>query len=201
MADQQVKAPQPTSPTSLRDLFVAFTLLAMQGFGGVLAVAQRELCDRRQWLTQAEFLQLLSTAQVLPGPNVCNLSLMIGDRFFGWRGALVALSGMIAAPLVLLLSLAWVLTQAHQVGHWQSTIQGALSGVATVAAGQIIGTVLKLSAPLKEHALGAPLCALLAVAAFLMMTWLHWPLVWILLGLGGSTCLYTYWTLKQRARA
>lgn len=51
---------------------------------------------------------------------------------------------MIAAPLVLLLSLAWALTQAHQVGHWQSTIQGALSGVATVAAGQIIGTVLKL---------------------------------------------------------
>ena len=107
---------------------------------------------------------------MLPGPNVCNLSLMIGDKFFGWRGALVALSGMIAAPLVLLLSLAWALTQAHQVGHWQSTIQGALSGVATVAAGQIIGTVLKLSAPLKEHALGAPLCALLAVAAFLMMT-------------------------------
>ena len=199
MPDQQVKAPQPSSPTSLRDLFVAFTLLAMQGFGGVLAVAQRELCDRRQWLTQAEFLQLLSTAQVLPGPNVCNLSLMIGDKFFGWRGALVALSGMIAAPLVLLLSLAWALTQAHQVGHWQSTIQGALSGVATVAAGQIIGTVLKLSAPLKEHALGAPLCALLAMAAFLMMTWLHWPLVWILLGLGGSTCLYTYWTLKRRA--
>jgi len=199
MPDQQVKAPQPSSPTSLRDLFVAFTLLAMQGFGGVLAVAQRELCDRRQWLTQAEFLQLLSTAQVLPGPNVCNLSLMIGDKFFGWRGALVALSGMIAAPLVLLLSLAWALTQAHQVGHWQSTIQGALSGVATVAAGQIIGTVLKLSAPLKKHALGAPLCALLAVAAFLMMTWLHWPLVWILLGLGGSTCLYTYWTLKRRA--
>lgn len=201
MPDQQVKAPQPTSPTSLRDLFVAFTLLAMQGFGGVLAVAQRELCDRRQWLTQAEFLQLLSSAQVLPGPNVCNLSLMIGDKFFGWRGALVALSGMIAAPLVLLLSLAWALTQAHQVGHWQSTIQGALSGVATVAAGQIIGTVLKLSAPLKDHALGAPLCALLAVAAFLMMTWLHWPLVWILIGLGGSTCLYTYWTLKRKARS
>ena len=53
MPDQQVKAQQPSSPTSLRDLFVAFTLLAMQGFGGVLAVAQRELCDRRQWLTQA----------------------------------------------------------------------------------------------------------------------------------------------------
>lgn len=198
MPDQQVKAQQPTSPTSLWDLFVAFTLLAMQGFGGVLAVAQRELCDRRLWLTQAEFLQLLSTAQVLPGPNVCNLSLMIGDKFFGWRGALVALSGMIAAPLVLLLSLAWALTQAHQVGHWQSTIHGALSGVATVAAGQIIGTVLKLSAPLKEHALGGPLCALLAVAAFLMMTWLHWPLVWILLGLGGSTCIYTYLVLKRR---
>ncbi len=38
-------------PASLTELFVAFTLLALQGFGGVLAVAQRELCERRAWLT------------------------------------------------------------------------------------------------------------------------------------------------------
>lgn len=188
-------------PASLSQLFVAFTLLAMQGFGGVLAVAQRELCDRRRWLTQAEFLQLLSSAQVLPGPNVCNLSLMIGDKFFGWRGALVALCGMIAAPLALMLMLAWALGHASASGPLQHTVRGALGGVATVAAGQIMGTVLKLSAPLKDHALGWPMCVILAGAAFAMMTWLHWPLVWILLGLGGATCLYTYRVLRHKRSA
>ncbi|HET8871103.1 MAG TPA: chromate transporter [Aquabacterium sp.] len=185
-------------PSSLWQLFAAFTVLAMQGFGGVLAVAQKELCDRRAWLTQAEFLQMLGTAQVLPGPNVCNLSLMIGDKFFGWRGALVALTGMIAAPFALLLALAWTLGHASSAAPTQHAIQGALNGIAAVAAGQIIGTVLKLSAPIKQHPLGGLTAAGLAVAAFAMMTWLHWPLIWVLLGLGSLTCLYTYAILRKR---
>ena len=79
-------------PTSLLQLFLAFTRLALQGFGGVLAVAQRELVERLGWLTKEEFVETLAIAQVLPGPNVVNLSMMIGDRFFGLRGAVVALS-------------------------------------------------------------------------------------------------------------
>mgnify|MGYP000232473147 CR=1 FL=1 len=72
-----------------RDHAVAKRL--MKGFGGVIAVAQRELVEREAWLTREQFLELLSVAQVLPGPNIVNLSMMIGDRFFGLRGAVVAL--------------------------------------------------------------------------------------------------------------
>lgn len=185
-------------PASLTELFVAFTVLAMQGFGGVLAVAQRELCDRRQWLTQRDFVEMLSSAQVLPGPNVCNLSLMIGDRFFGWRGALVALAGMIAAPMTLMLLLAWLLGEASQVQAVQGLVKGALGGIAAVAAGQIIGTVLKLAAPMRQHELGWPACVGLALLAFGMMAWLHWSLIWVLLGLGGLTCVVTYVILYRR---
>lgn len=186
-------------PHSLWHLFVAFSALAMQGFGGVIAVAQRELCERRRWLTPQDFVELLSGAQVLPGPNVCNLSLMIGDRFFGWRGALVALAGMIAAPMALMLALAWLLGEAANVGHAQDVIRHALGGIAAVAAGQIIGTVLKLAAPVKDHVLGWPACVALATLAFSMMAWLHWPLVWVLLGLGSLTCVGTYVLLRRRA--
>ena len=188
-------------PASLTELFVAFTLLALQGFGGVLAVAQRELCERRNWLTPREFIDLLATAQVLPGPNVCNLSLMIGDRFFGWRGACVALAGMIAAPMALLLLLAWGLGHATETPQVAGVVRGALTGIAAVAAGQIIGTVLKLSAPLREHELGAPACVALAGIAFAGMVWLRWPLLWVLLGLGGLTCAATWFILRRRARS
>lgn len=186
-------------PRSLWHLFTAFSILALQGFGGVIAVAQRELCERRRWLTPQDFVELLSSAQVLPGPNVCNLSLMIGDRFFGWRGALVALSGMIAAPMALMLVLAWLLGEASHAQQAQGLIKGALSGIAAVAAGQIVGTVLKLAAPVKDHVLGWPACAALAALAFAMMAMAHWPLVWVLLGLGSLTCLGTYVLLKRRA--
>ncbi len=185
-------------PRSVAHLFWAFTSLAMQGFGGVLAVAQKELCDRRQWLTHADFLELLGTAQVMPGPNVCNLSLMIGDRFFGWRGACAALGGMIALPMLLMLGLAWGVGQAPPSSATHDVVQGALKGIAAVAGGQIIGTVLKLSTPLKNHVLGLPVAGALAAAAFLMMVVLQWPLVWVLLGLGLLACAWTWHRLRQR---
>ncbi|MCS6811018.1 MAG: chromate transporter, partial [Tepidimonas sp.] len=95
-------APAVATPRSPMQLFWAFTWLALQGFGGVLAVAQRELVQRRQWLTREQFVHDWAVAQLLPGPNVVNLALMIGGRQFGWRGALAALAGMLLAPLVLL---------------------------------------------------------------------------------------------------
>lgn len=188
-------------PASLWALFWAFSALALQGFGGVIAVAQRELCEKRRWLSPADFVQMLSSAQVLPGPNVCNLSLMIGDRFFGWRGALVALGGMVALPLCLMLTLAWLLGSAAGTGSAQSVVRNALGGIAAVAAGQIVGTVLKLSAPLREHELGTAGAVSLVVAAFAMMAWLHWSLVWVLLGLGTVACTVTYVVLRRRTPA
>ncbi|WP_196933700.1 chromate transporter, partial [Pseudacidovorax intermedius] len=77
----------PARPESLADLFLSFTILALQGFGGVLAVVQRELVERKRWLTKEQFIEDWAVAQVLPGPNVINLALMLGDRHFGLRGA------------------------------------------------------------------------------------------------------------------
>jgi len=182
----------PERPRSPWHLFVAFTVLAMQGFGGVIAVAQRELCERHRWLTPSEFLELLGTAQVLPGPNVCNLSLMVGDRFFGWRGAMAALAGMITLPLIVMLALAWLVAQAPAHSATHDAVRGALWGITAVAGGQIIGTVLKLASPLRQHPLGTWQAMGLAAAAFLMMTWLRWPLLWVLLGLGSMACAWTF---------
>lgn len=195
----EAHTPALARPASLRELFIAFTLLALQGFGGVIAVAQRELCERRRWLAPREFVDLLASAQVLPGPNVCNLSLMVGDRFFGWRGALTALAGMVAAPMALMLLLAWGLGEASHWPHARGLIRGALGGIAAVAAGQIIGTVLKLSAPLREHELGWPACLVLAALSLALVVHWQWPLVHVLLGLGSLACLTSYVLLKRQA--
>src|SRR5450830_1763333 len=96
--------PRPQTD-SLADLFFSFTWLALQGFGGVLAVIQREMVERKRWLTQEEFLEDWAVAQIMPGPNVVNLSLMVGGRYFGLQGALTALAGMLAVPLVIVLLL------------------------------------------------------------------------------------------------
>lgn len=171
-------------PASCTELFTAFTGLALQGFGGVLAVAQRVLCEDRRWLSQAEFLEMLALAQVLPGPNVCNLSLMVGDRWFGTRGAFAALAGMMAVPLLIVL--AAIALYAQFASH--PLVAGALRGMGAVAAGMIVGTAFKLAGPLRASPLGLPVMALLAGACFAAIALLRWPLVWVLLGLGLLAC-------------
>src|SRR5437868_12699613 len=93
-------------PRSVGDLFFSFTWLALQGFGGVLAVVQREMVEKKRWLSVDQFLEDWAVAQVLPGPNVINLALMIGDRYFGLRGAIAAVAGMLTVPLIVILALA-----------------------------------------------------------------------------------------------
>jgi chromate transporter len=171
-------------PGSPRELFVAFTLLGLQGFGGVVVVAQRVLCEDRRWLTRAEFVELLSVGQVVPGPNVCNVALMLGDRFFGWRGAAAALGGLLVVPFGVALALAALYT------HWASRpeVAGALRGMGFVSAGLILGTALKLAAALRASPLGVPTCLAIGAAAFGLVALLRVPLAWVLLGLGALAC-------------
>ena len=180
---------EPTAqPASLTDLFVSFTLLALQGFGGVLAVVQRELVEKKRWMTREEFIEDWAVAQIMPGPNVVNLSLIIGSRYFGFRGAMAALAGMLIAPLCVVLVLA--LVYAQFAGH--PGVQGALRGMAAVAAGLIAATGLKLFGALQKNALGLPICMALGVLCFVAIALLRWPLAYVLLGLGGVACTAAY---------
>ena len=182
-------------PSSKKELFVAFTLLALQGFGGVLAIAQRVLCEQKRWLTREQFVEILAVAQVLPGPNVCNVALMIGDRFFGWRGAFAALAGMMALPLVIVL----VLTALYAHYALNPVVSGALRGMGAVSAGLIVGTGLKLAGALRTNPMRVPVCAVLLLAAFAAVALLRWPLVWIILALGVAACGYAWNRLRPRA--
>jgi chromate transporter len=176
-----VPATEPVrAPASLRELFFAFNWLALQGFGGVLPVTQRELVERHRWLTKEQFVEMLAVSQVLPGPNVVNLSLMYGDRVFGVRGAFTALAGMLLAPLVVVLALTALYGHFAQV----PAVTGALRGMGAVAAGLVISTALKLFSTLKSNPMGRPLALAFAVLTFIATAWLRWPLVWVIAGLG-----------------
>lgn len=179
-------------PQSLTELFLAFTRLALQGFGGVLAVAQRELVERLGWMSKEEFVETLAVAQVLPGPNVVNLSMMIGDRFFGLRGAVAALAGMLAAPAAIVLALAAAF--AHLGTHPMA--RDALRGMGAVSAGLILATGIKLLPALKASPLGRPLAVALAIVAFVLIALLRWPLPAVLALLGGGGMAIAWWKLR-----
>jgi chromate transporter len=187
---------QRRGPASLSDLFVSTTFIALQGFGGVLAVVQRELVDRHQWLTREEFIEEWAVAQIMPGPNVVNLALMIGHRYFGLRGALVAVCGMLAVPLVVILLLAFLYSRFGANPH----IAGALRGMGAVAAGLITATGLKLASALGKHPVGLALVALFGISTFIGIAILRLPLVWVLLAVGGLSCTVTWFKVGTLSR-
>ena len=194
MTDPALDLPEPTNrPQSLADLFWSFSVLALQGFGGVLAVVQRELVEKKRWLTLEEFVEDWSVAQVLPGPNVVNLSLMIGGRHFGPRGALVALAGILTFPLLIVVLLAALF--AGVADH--PTAQGALRGLSAVAAGLIAATGLKLIPALRNNAMGKPAAAIVSLATFVAIGLLRLPLIWVLLGLGLPAFAWTWYRLSK----
>lgn len=187
-----VPAQDHPQPQSLTDLFVSFTLLALQGFGGVLAVVQRELVEKKRWMTREEFIEDWAVAQIMPGPNVVNLSMMIGARSFGLKGAMAALAGMLTVPLIIVLLLALVYAQfADHPG-----VAGALRGMGAVAAGLIAATGLKLFSALLKNVLGLRICIAFGVLCFAAIALLRWPLAYVLFGLGSVACVVAYQKLK-----
>lgn len=186
-------APPLQHPQSKTDLFVSFTWLALQGFGGVLAVVQRELVEKKRWMSREQFVEDWAVAQIMPGPNVVNLSMMIGGRYFGLPGALAALAGMLTAPMVLVLLLAALYGSVAD----SAVAQNALRGMGAVAAGLVAATGIKLIGALNKNAMGMGVCVFLAVLTFIAIGLLRWPLLWVLLSIGGGACLWAYRVLSD----
>ncbi len=192
--DDEADAPL-RRPASAGEVFYAFNRLALQGFGGVLPVAQRELVDRQRWLSPAQFVETLSLGQVLPGPNIVNMALIIGDRFLGLRGAAAALGGLLAAPLLIVLLLAALYSQFAGI----PAVAGALRGMGAVSAGLIIGTAVRVLPTLKDSPLGRPLAAAMVGLTTLLIGWWRVPLVWVVLGLGSVSMALAAWRLQRAA--
>jgi chromate transporter len=124
----------------------------------------------------------------MPGPNVINLSITLGARYFGLHGALVALAGMLTFPLLVVIALALAYAGFADDPH----VRGALRGMGAVAAGLIIATGLKLMTALQKNVLGIPLSTALGVLAFVAIALLKLPLAWVLIGLGAIGCVQAW---------
>ena len=129
------------------ELFLAFSQLAMSGFGGVLPWAHRTLVERKAWLTQREFVDTLALGQLLPGPNIGNMAVMIGYRFAGYAGAAAAFAGLVGGPFLLMIAAGMLYSNYGAL----PLVQQALSGMSAVAAGLVLATGLKMSGSMKRH--------------------------------------------------
>ena len=165
--------PAPIAPNPLQ-LFVAFSLISVSGFGGVLYWSRRMMVDERKWMTSEEFNEAYALCNFLPGPNIVNFSVVFGRQVGGTLGALVALLGLLGPPFLLVTLLGLLYASYGDI----AVLQRVLAGVAAAAAGLTISTGLKMAGPLLRQRPG--FAHALAMAAFLAVGILRWPIYWVL---------------------
>ena len=168
----------PAGPpaVSFGGLFLGFFELALSSSGGALAPAHRILVDKRGWLTDREFAEILGLSQVLPGPNIVNVAIYVGARYHGAVGAALAFAGLLLAPLLVVVPLVLLYAQSGQ----NDLVRGAFRGVAAAGAGLMLTTGIKVALPYRH----TPRAVLLAGLAFVGVGLLHWPLLAVVLVLG-----------------
>ena len=134
-----------TGPTvEPRELFLAFLVIGLSGFGGVLPWARRVLVERRSWLNAESFNDVLALCQSLPGPNIVNLSVVVGGRFAGVAGALAAVSGLVGAPVGIVICLAALYERFGAEGR----VSGAMAALGAAASGLVVSMAVKMAVPL-----------------------------------------------------
>ena len=146
---------EPTPPKSLWDLYLGFLSIGARSFGGVLPWAHRVMVEEKRWIAPADFAQVLALCQFLPGPNVGNVSVVLGRRWFGPAGAIVAFAGLMALPLVWVFCLALIYADFATV----PAVKAVVTGVGIAGGGLFIGTAFKLARPLVHKPWGIALAA------------------------------------------
>ncbi|MEB0092582.1 chromate transporter [Pseudomonas sp. CCI1.2] len=134
-----MQLPNPIRPT-LWELFFNFAMVGLFGFGGVMPWARQMMVDRRQWVDDAEFAELLTTGQFFPGPNIGNICIIFGRRQQGLAGARVSIVGLYLFPTIVTILAGFAYTKWWHV----YAVQQVFGAVMPIATGLMLGTTLRL---------------------------------------------------------
>ncbi|GAA4718997.1 chromate transporter [Promicromonospora umidemergens] len=157
----------------------AWFAISWQTFGGPagqIAVMQRTLVDEKRWIGQGRFLHALNYCMLLPGPEAQQLAVYTGWLLNGWRGGLVA-GGLFVLPGMLAL----LVLSAIYVAFGETTVVSAVfAGLAPAVLAIVVQAVLRVG----KRALTSPALVVLAVVAFVALTFFAVPFPLVVLGAG-----------------
>jgi chromate transporter len=171
------------------NLFSGFLLVGMFGFGGIATALFHVVVERRRWLTAEEYASTLGLGQVLPGANLINLATIVGDRFQGVTGSLLALSGLMLMPIVCLVALASLYDRFAGLSDVHSAMLAAAAG----AVGLTVGTSIKLGRTIMK----SPVALVFAAASFVAIGLLHLPILATMLSLVPLAMVVGLWSERR----
>jgi chromate transporter len=174
---------RPLNKPSLWELASTFGQISLTGFGGgQKAQIRRQVVSNKGWITDQDFIEALEVAELLPGPNLLNLAVFIGQRVCGIPGAFVSLvAGSLPPFLIVLVAGAFYFSKFNT-----PLVHAALSGAAAAAVGLTLANAMELTAQTGRRPVNLFFIAATAVA----VSYFRLSLVLTLLIFGGLSMLY-----------
>ncbi|MGA2192005.1 MAG: chromate transporter [Nitrospirota bacterium] len=170
----------------LRRIFLVFLKIGAFAFGGVysmLSFYQRELVDRRGWLTQEDFAEGVAIGQMTPGPPIINTGIYAGYRLRGLKGAISAVLGVTLPGFIIVVALAWL----YMKYRYTSIFSPVLKGLGAAVVGLLLSVVLRLGKGLIKKKLSYVISA----ACFVLFYFFKANPV-LLIGLAGVSGWFIY---------
>ena len=149
---------------SMRQIFLVFLKIGTFSFGGVYSMItffERELVEKRKWITHDEFIESFAIGQMTPGPPIVNTGICIGYKLHKLRGVLAATVGQAFTGTVLAILLAAFYMHMKDNPLLQSVMKGVAAAVVGLLASIIYRMFIKLVTDYRT--------ATLAVAAFIAL--------------------------------
>lgn len=181
----------------LFQLFIVFFKIGAFTFGGgwaMISIIEKEIVDKKRWVTKEEFLDLLAVAQSIPGILAVNMAVAVGDKIRGRRGAIISALGTIIPSFAMILCIAIFLTPDMIKNN--ETLNNIFRGIRPAVVALIIAPVFKTA---KVAKIGWKTVAIPIVIALLIWSKLPYvsnPIIFIVLGgLGGYL-----WLRRQHSR-
>lgn len=163
----------PERVVGIGELCFGFLLIGLLGFGGLAASGFYVIVERNRWLSRKDYVELFGICSILPGGNILNASIVLGDRYQGPLGSILAISSLMLAPLAILMTLA---VAYDQFSHLPD-VRAASAGAASAVAGMTIGSAAKMA-----HGLSRTIAtAVFALATFASVALFRLPLAGVVL--------------------
>ena len=178
------------------ELYLAFVKIGAFTFGGGLAmmpIMQRELIEKRGWLTEEELIDYFAIGQSTPGIIAVNVSTFVGYKRLGVLGGIIGTIGVVTPSWVIIMLLAGAISSVDKY----SLAQKALKGINVAVAALLTSVIVKFSKKTIKNIWNA----LFMLLAFALIYFLKVQSVWIIIAALVIGCLLTLYRQKKKARA
>ncbi len=178
------------------ELYLAFVKIGAFTFGGGLAmmpIMQRELIEKRGWLTEEELIDYFAIGQSTPGIIAVNVSTFVGYKRLGVLGGIIGTVGVVTPSWVIIMLLAGAISSVDKY----PLAQKALKGINVAVAALLTSVIVKFSKKTIKNIWNA----LFMLLAFALIYFLKVQSVWIIIAALVIGCLLTLYRQKKNARA